>query len=125
MQIKILPPAEWEVKRAEKSDRPGPKDTPLEHRKSNAEALVRLIEHFDNNRTSLALQLGISVSNIFQWIRLKRVSKPGALLIDGFKNIPFTKEELRTDITDWRQIEAKAQAKAKTETVSQIEIADI
>lgn len=106
MQAKV--PPEWEVKRVQKVDRPGPKALLLEHQQSNAEALIKLIEHFDNNRSRLAAALGIPASNVFQWIRLNRVSKSGALRIDGMEDLPFTKEELRADVKDWSAIKPKA-----------------
>jgi hypothetical protein len=106
MQPKI--PREWEVKRVQKVDRPGPKDTPLEYQQSNAEALIKLVEHFDNNRSRLATALGVPPSNVFQWIRLNRVSKSGALRIDGMADLPFTKEELRGDVKDWSAVKLKA-----------------
>lgn len=67
----------------------------------NKEAVRNVLDFFNNNATQAAKYFGLSIPSISSWRKRGRISKKIAIMIDEDQKLPFTKQEIRSDILVW------------------------
>lgn len=85
-------------------------------------ALCRLVEFFGGNKALLSRECQISQNTLAHWIRVGRISPLGADIIHNLLEIPFTRKDLRPDITPkaWQRFDRdKARLYAQREEMQE------
>lgn len=65
------------------------------------QALTRLLQFFNGNKSQLAAACGVSRNCVSFWFAKGYIGKYSAMIIDMDPMIPMSKEELRPDIRVW------------------------
>jgi DNA-binding transcriptional regulator YdaS (Cro superfamily) len=66
-------------------------------------ALRKLSKHFNYNRKELAEALNVSLQVVYLWFNRGRISKFGAVRAEKATNGAVTKQELRPDISEFKE----------------------
>ena len=71
-------------------------------------ALCRVFDYCGGSKKLLMERTGISVSNINRYIKVGRLTPDAATVIGKCKDLPFSRNELRPDISDggWKDFDA-------------------
>jgi len=67
----------------------------------NKEALYLFLDFFSNNATQISKYFNISVPTVSAWKARGRISRKMAERIHADETLPFSREQLRSDIRIW------------------------
>ena len=73
----------------------------FDYKEQNQQALINLLKYFNGNKSQLATSLKVSRNVVSTWFLKGRIGRYGAMEADSNSKIPFTKEQLRSDIKNW------------------------
>lgn len=72
-------------------------------------ALCRLMDYFGGNKTLLVRTCDVTLNAVNHWIKTGRIAPLGADIIGNTVEVPFTREELRPDLSEkaWAKFDRK------------------
>jgi len=75
----------------------------MNEEKQQVIALRKLSKHFNYNRNALAKALNVSLQVIYLWFARGQISKYGAINAEKATGGAVTKQELRPDISEFKE----------------------
>jgi len=73
---------------------------------SNLKALRKLLVFF-KTKSAIGRSAEVSRNTVGQWFTRGAIGKQSAIFLDKKDDVPFTKEQLRKDVSDWSKYKFK------------------